>query len=154
LRQIFGTQDAAEELRLPLALEIADSTMTYRSRYLGDLQAAPIIDLLLLDESNPRAVAFQLETLKAHIEDLPRGNAAQARGLDKEITGALLARLWNSDDPERLAASDDSGRRKDLIQLLDYIDQAAGDLATAIARAYFQHTVRRRAGFAPRREVR
>jgi uncharacterized alpha-E superfamily protein len=128
--------------------------MTYRSRYLGDLQAAPVLDLLLLDESNPRAVSFQLETLRAHIEDLPRGNAAQARGLDKEIAGALLARLWNSDDPERLANADESGRRGALIALLDYIDQAATDLATAIARAYFQHTVRRRAGFAPRREMR
>jgi uncharacterized alpha-E superfamily protein len=128
--------------------------MTYRSRYLGDLQAAPVLDLLLLDETNPRAVAFQLETVKAHIEELPRSNAAQARGLDKEIAGAILARLWNADDAQLLAATDEAGRRTDLIKLLDYIDQATGDLSTAVARIYFQHTVRRRAGFAPRREMR
>jgi uncharacterized alpha-E superfamily protein len=154
LRQIFSVKDAAEDQRMPLALEIADSSMTYRSRYLGDLQPAPILDLLLLDEANPRAVAFQIETLNAHIEQLPRSNAAQARGLDKDIAGALLAKLWQADDPQYLASADGSGQRAGLIRLLDYIDQAAADLSTAIARIYFQHTVRRRAGFAPRREIR
>jgi uncharacterized circularly permuted ATP-grasp superfamily protein/uncharacterized alpha-E superfamily protein len=154
VRQDFGAEEAQEESRLPLMLEIADSAMTYRSRYLGALQAAPVLDLLLLDESNPRAVAFQIETIKAHIEELPRGNTVQLGAPDKEVIAALLSKLWAIDDPQALAEADERGARGQLIRFLDYVDQAAADLSTAIARTYFQQTVRRRAGFAPRREMR
>ena len=57
---------------LEAVLEIADSAMTYRRRYMTALQAAPVLDLLLADESNPRSAAFQLARLAEHIEALPR----------------------------------------------------------------------------------
>ncbi|MBL8382517.1 MAG: circularly permuted type 2 ATP-grasp protein [Burkholderiales bacterium] len=41
-------------------LELADSIVTYRSRYTARPQWLPLLDLLLRDESNPRSVAFQL----------------------------------------------------------------------------------------------
>jgi uncharacterized alpha-E superfamily protein len=155
VRQSFGTHDPAEDARLPLMLEIADSAMTYRSRYLGDLQAAPVLDLLLLDETNPRAMAFQAETIRARLAELPRASSAQARGLDKEIIGAIVAKLWAAeDDAVVLAKADAHGRRDKLLALLDIMERSFTDLAAAIAQSYFQHTVRRRAGFAPRREIR
>ena len=45
---------------LEALLEVADSVMTYRSRYCSRFQLAPVLDLLLTDETNPRSVAFQL----------------------------------------------------------------------------------------------
>ena len=33
--------------------------MTYRRRYMSRLQLAPLLDLLLADEDNPRSLAFQ-----------------------------------------------------------------------------------------------
>ncbi len=45
---------------LEALLEIMDSVMTYRFRYLMQVEIDPTVDLLLVDESNPRAVAFQL----------------------------------------------------------------------------------------------
>jgi uncharacterized alpha-E superfamily protein len=41
-------------------LELADSSVTYRSRYIGQPEWLPVFDLLIRDESNPRSVAFQL----------------------------------------------------------------------------------------------
>ena len=38
---------------LEMLLEVADSSMTYRSRYFTALQAAPVLDLLMNDELNP-----------------------------------------------------------------------------------------------------
>lgn len=66
-------QSISPEL-LDATLEIADSLMTYRSRYLANLQLPAVLDLLLTDETNPRSVAFQLATLQSHIEQLPRDN--------------------------------------------------------------------------------
>ena len=57
---------------LEALLEIAASSTTYRRRYLATLQAAPVVDLLLCDETNPRSALFQLEALAAHVDALPR----------------------------------------------------------------------------------
>lgn len=57
---------------LEALLEIADSRMTYRSRYLANLQLAPVLDLILTDETNPRSLAYQLVALQEHVAGLPR----------------------------------------------------------------------------------
>ncbi len=66
---------------LRLALELCDSAITYRGRYLSVLQPAAVLDLVLADTGNPRALAFQF---------------AQAAGLlraagDEELGGAAAA---------------------------------------------------------------
>lgn len=52
-------------------LEIADSSMTYRRRYLSQAQLPSVIELLVMDRGNPRALAFQLEALAGHAAQLP-----------------------------------------------------------------------------------
>ena len=52
-----------ESTVMEAVLEIVDSLMTYRTRYLTTLQAGPLLDLLLTDETNPRSIAFQLSVL-------------------------------------------------------------------------------------------
>ena len=42
-------------------LEIGNSIITYRARYQRQPELLPVIDLLVLDESNPHAVGFQLD---------------------------------------------------------------------------------------------
>lgn len=70
---------------LRMALELCDSTITYRSRYLSVLQPAPVLDLVLADMNNPRALAFQFEEA---------GALLQSAG-DADL--AALARLWAAD---------------------------------------------------------
>ena len=71
LRHGLGFDPAKESGQLEVLLEIADSSLTYRSRYLTSMQADLVLDLLLLDEANPRSVAFQLARLREHIDQLP-----------------------------------------------------------------------------------
>jgi uncharacterized circularly permuted ATP-grasp superfamily protein/uncharacterized alpha-E superfamily protein len=51
-------------------LELADSTITYRSRYRSRPEWLPVLDLLVCDESNPRSVAFQLHGLRSYLARL------------------------------------------------------------------------------------
>lgn len=44
-------------------LELFDSIITYRSRYMSEPEWLPVLDLLLLDDSNPRSLIFQLNGL-------------------------------------------------------------------------------------------
>lgn len=66
----IGNKSVSAEL-LEAALEIADSVMTYRSRYLSNIQLSAVLDLLITDDTNPRSIAYQLATLEDHVKKLP-----------------------------------------------------------------------------------
>jgi uncharacterized alpha-E superfamily protein len=76
---------------LEAVLEVADSSITYRSRYnlLPTLPA--VFDLVLLDDKNPRSVLFQIEQLAKHFERLPR-EREDAPGSGKSILQKALSR--------------------------------------------------------------
>ncbi len=59
------------ESALTLILELCDSTITYRTRYLSALQPGPVLDLVLADDTNPRAVGYQLVRILRHLRQVP-----------------------------------------------------------------------------------
>jgi uncharacterized alpha-E superfamily protein len=72
LRQItlpLGEQDWP---LLECLLEVGDSTMTYRTRYYTTLQPMAVLDVLMADDGNPRALDFQLAHLVDLYQKLPR----------------------------------------------------------------------------------
>jgi uncharacterized alpha-E superfamily protein len=56
---------------LDALLDLTDSQITYRSRYLLGASLQPVLDLVMLDPYNPRSVAFQVERLDQEIAALP-----------------------------------------------------------------------------------
>ncbi len=146
VRQTVGEADVRETEHLRIVLEIADSAMTYRSRYLNVFQLVPFVDLLLLDEHNPRSCAFQLAAIESHLRELPRITLAQRSDMPRTIAHEMRAEVTNA-HPARLAFCE-SGRRPGLIELTESIHFDAALLSDAIADAYFQHASRRRTGAA------
>jgi uncharacterized circularly permuted ATP-grasp superfamily protein/uncharacterized alpha-E superfamily protein len=57
---------------LECLLEVADSSMTYRTRYYTTLQPLAVLDVLMADETNPRSLDFQLSHIAELYEKLPR----------------------------------------------------------------------------------
>jgi uncharacterized circularly permuted ATP-grasp superfamily protein/uncharacterized alpha-E superfamily protein len=148
VRQTVYEADAQENDHTRIALEIADSAMTYRSRYLNVFQTVPFLDLLLLDDANPRSAAFQLSTIENHLRELPRITLAQRSDLPGSIASEIRAAVANT-HPARLAVCE-AGVRTTLGELTDTIRNDMGLLSDAIADAYFQHASRRRTGGARR----
>ena len=150
VRQMLSSQDDDIE-NIQYALEIADSAMTYRYRYLNVFQVPPAIDLLLLDPTNPRSAAFQIATILQHIPKLPKITPIQRKEFARVM--AYEARdLITYTDPFDLARVDERGKRTGLDVLSQAIETAMPKLSDAIADAYFQHaTLRRSRG---RRETR
>jgi uncharacterized circularly permuted ATP-grasp superfamily protein/uncharacterized alpha-E superfamily protein len=80
-RAIYLTRQL-REITMPLAerdwslleclLEVADSSMTYRTRYYTTLQPVAVLDVLMADETNPRSLDFQLSHLVDLYQKLPR----------------------------------------------------------------------------------
>lgn len=56
---------------LDALLDLTDSQITYRSRYMIGASLQPVLDLVMLDPYNPRSVAFQIDRLDTEIRDLP-----------------------------------------------------------------------------------
>jgi uncharacterized circularly permuted ATP-grasp superfamily protein/uncharacterized alpha-E superfamily protein len=146
VQQIVVEADAREAEHIRTLLEIADSAMTYRSRYLNQVQIVPFVDLLLLDETNPRSAAFQLSAIDCHLRDLPR----VTQGQKSDVPGAIayeLRRIIAGAHPARLAFCL-QGKRVGLIELAESIGNECGLLSDALADAYFQHATRHRTGAA------
>lgn len=96
---------------LHILLQIADSSITYRTRYLSVLRTDLVLQLLLADESNPRSVGFQLAALVYQFESLGEHYDAEHGRLDelasktlREIHVAPMAELAQRDGDGRLAA--------------------------------------------------
>jgi uncharacterized circularly permuted ATP-grasp superfamily protein/uncharacterized alpha-E superfamily protein len=66
VREITKPLIECEWSLLEYVLEVADSSMTYRSRYFTTLQPVAVLDVLMADETNPRSLDFQL----SHLADL------------------------------------------------------------------------------------
>jgi uncharacterized circularly permuted ATP-grasp superfamily protein/uncharacterized alpha-E superfamily protein len=69
-------------------LELADSSVTYRSRYMARPEWLPALDLLVRDLSNPRSIAFQLKGLH---DFLGRIEGAYGEGIDERLDTAMMA---------------------------------------------------------------
>ncbi len=68
-RQFAGPEATFESL--DALLELIDSQITYRSRYLGAISRVRALDMVMLDPFNPRSVRFQLAQIDAHLAALP-----------------------------------------------------------------------------------
>jgi uncharacterized alpha-E superfamily protein len=68
-RAVAGGEATIDDL--DLLLDLADSQITYRARYLVGLAATPVLDMVILDPFNTRSVAFQVFAVKNHLAELP-----------------------------------------------------------------------------------
>lgn len=123
---------------LEAILEILDSSMTYRYRYLTSLQLAPVLDLVLIDETNPRSVGFQVKALAEHMSTLPQSSGSAAMA-DRQIMFAALAALRLT-HLEALGEVDDQSRRIDLLRLTEKLAGFLRELSDAITHKYLTHT--------------
>ena len=55
---------------LDVLLELTDSQITYRQRYVMVAARAPAVDLVVLDPHNPRSIAYQLDRIEQHLHHL------------------------------------------------------------------------------------
>jgi len=78
---------------LDVLLELADSQITYRQRYVMVAARAPVIDLVTLDPNNPRSVAFQLDRIETHLSALPGRQAAGRLSPVQQIAASIATRL-------------------------------------------------------------
>lgn len=120
-------------------LVICDSLMTYRSRYHTQAQALPILDLLLQDETNPRALCYQLKHLHDDIRQLPRKDRALGYKIPEQHLSLQALSLTRLADTRQLTHIHE-GQRGELQQLLGQLGAILPQLSNALTHSYFSHT--------------
>jgi uncharacterized circularly permuted ATP-grasp superfamily protein/uncharacterized alpha-E superfamily protein len=104
-------------------LDLADSQIAYRSRYLTGPARDPALDLVLLDPTNPRSLIFQVQRLAEHIaalptiadDNLPEPPLLEARAALAPLESATIERFGNAElaevEQRLLALSDTISQR-------------------------------------------
>jgi uncharacterized circularly permuted ATP-grasp superfamily protein/uncharacterized alpha-E superfamily protein len=121
---------ASTEGGLDVLLELADSQITYRQRYLMVAAQAPVVDLIMLDPNNPRSVVYQLDRIEAHLAALPKRSGAGRLSPVQQIAAWIATRLRTAE----AAAVDDT--------LLAEVEQTLMKLSDAVSTAYLTNNER------------
>ena len=97
IKNMLKTKTKDEVSILSALLEAGDGSLTYFRRYGTKLYTAPVVDLILCDESNPHSVAYQASQIKNTTKELPNSvSNTFFAPLDKEIL-KLLSELRLAD---------------------------------------------------------
>jgi uncharacterized alpha-E superfamily protein len=136
---LVGPHAALDSL-LEALLQVGDVTITYRRRYLGSLQLAPVVDLLLLDETNPRSLAFQLAALEGHVRRLPRDQSLPTRSSEEKVALAMLTRIRLLDVGDLCAPAQHATRTR-LDEVLRSFTADLAALSDGITRSYLSHAL-------------
>ncbi len=133
----IGLPQVCRESRsaLEALLEVADSIMTYRARYRTAFQLAPVLDLLIVDESNPKSLAFQFSQLVAHVEHLPRKSGRRFASPEERLSLEMLTAVRLL-DLTGLRCSKGGAQTESLAAFLDQMNTCLKDFAQQISAHY------------------
>jgi uncharacterized circularly permuted ATP-grasp superfamily protein/uncharacterized alpha-E superfamily protein len=136
LRQALAARGAELEAALGLTLELFDSVITYRSRYLAAVQPGAVIQLVLADESNPRAINYQARAIADHLRALA---ATFERPADRSEQALLDIAMGSLQGVVPSVLDPDVGGET-LVKIGELLGQEGARLlrlSDAITRAYF-----------------
>jgi uncharacterized circularly permuted ATP-grasp superfamily protein/uncharacterized alpha-E superfamily protein len=136
-----GVAEAPEAIEpyLRILLYVADSSITYRTRYLTTLRTDLVLDLLLVDEANPRSIGFQFASLLDHLEKLPEYDHTTCR-TEKALVSRALHTVRVTPVTE-LALRGEDGQLGALTGLLQQLKADMYDLSDALVAHYLTPVV-------------
>jgi uncharacterized circularly permuted ATP-grasp superfamily protein/uncharacterized alpha-E superfamily protein len=144
LNSALRSPEADNPSVLEAVLEVADSTITYRSRYNLVPNMAAVYDLVLLDDTNPRSLLFQLNQLVKHFEKLPRERESAHLSPGQRVLIECVTRLRLL-DPRPINRLRNHWHESDVGRVITETLADLPRLSDAIAVSYFAHSTISRA---------
>lgn len=137
IREAAQTSRRSETSFWEMVLGVTDTRMTYKRRYRAALHPGAVVDMLMLEDSTPRSLAYQLRRLVETIERLPgsarRGTLSPHQRMSLEARTALQLA-----EPASLM-TEDGQAKPDLIELLSATERRLLSLSETLTLAYFNH---------------
>ncbi|MDA1074367.1 MAG: circularly permuted type 2 ATP-grasp protein [Proteobacteria bacterium] len=139
MRDLALRQDVDESTRLDLLLETNDSRITYRSRYQSTPSVTTVLDLLMVDTTNPRSVIYQIERMREHLVWMPMEDTSRGLSASQHAALTLYNDLTLADVDQLAGAVNRQGIRQDLRRLLTRLETTTVKVSELIANTYFEH---------------
>ncbi len=133
--EVASSGRGGDPLLLEWLLDLSDSLITYRARYMRHPEELAVAHLLTAEPGNPRAASFQLARLAKHARELPGGGLP-----DHAAALTRSAAAWERvDEGQRQLFAE----RTSLEQRLAESEALALALSNAITLRYFSHVYER-----------
>ncbi len=129
---------AVENQVMEAVLATCESVITFRRRYRAFMQLPTVIELLILDENHPRALAYQIKKLKIHIEALPREQRSQRLYPEERLILETYTEMRLA-EASMLSKNSTTGIHKNLDHLLSGLSRRLWELSDVISNTYFSH---------------
>lgn len=114
-------------------LDLADSTVSYRARFLVAPEWLPVLDMVVRDDTNPRSIAFQVKGLADYLVKIEATHGAFASELLAPGQFALRA----------LTAADLQPESPVLAAVLEQLKRAAHAISDELSMKCFSHAIPR-----------
>jgi uncharacterized alpha-E superfamily protein len=135
---ITAYDENLEHLVLESFLSMNESLITHRRRYRSYLQLQTVLDVLLTDESNPRALAYQVARLQRNLARMPRPRLAQKLSEEERYVLEATTQLRLA-EPSDLAARDPEHGHANLRTFIDAVETRLMGISKALDHYYFTH---------------
>ncbi len=112
-------------------LNLFDSTITFHAQHQQSREIAPLVSLLVLDDENPRSLAWVSKALRARLSKLA--------GTERNNPDELTRSVTNLQDYDllRLSCADGFGNFSELRNCLYAVSQSAWNVSDEISARYF-----------------
>ena len=140
IRELCTRKDQAPGA-LALLLDACDSTLTHRARYQSAPTLATVLDLLLIDNSNPRALVHQVEALQRHIATMPKLGHDQGLTEAERLLLAVHTDLALADMDKLTSVLSKTGIRTNLNRVLKRSEQNLSSLQAVLTQTYFDPSI-------------
>lgn len=140
LRALCVPVDDALHVVWEALLTVTDNLVTYRRRYHAQFEAAPVLDLLMCDESTPRSIAYQFVRLQEHLAAFPKKVIPTYRGAEERLVLEGLTALRLTDLDRLLRVPEGKTEPEELEQLLSRLGFLLHALSEAMTNTYFRQT--------------
>jgi uncharacterized circularly permuted ATP-grasp superfamily protein/uncharacterized alpha-E superfamily protein len=127
-----ATTDGASH-GLDWLLELNDSTVTYRTRYMVAPEWLPVLDMLMRDDTNPRSLAYQVKGLVDYVAKLELTHGRFASDVLAPAQAALRDLTPHDLHPESEVLS----------QVLDQLRKCANAVSDELTLKFFSHAASR-----------
>ncbi len=131
-------EEVVENQLMEAVLTTSESVITFRRRYRAFMQLPTVLELLLLDEKHPRALAYQLHKLQQHIQVLPREQSLHRLNPQERLILETYTDLRLTDVLSLLEDSEEGIYHK-LDAFLSQLTDQLWQLSDVITQTYFSH---------------
>ena len=91
---VLAPDEWSDPALLAWLLELSDSLITFRARYVSEPEWPAVVELLLFDARNPRSILFQLAKIVKHVPALPGALSLDVVPEIRALEDACRSRQW------------------------------------------------------------